>query len=139
MSKRSGLLLVAGGALVGGLVLMFTGPTGEPSLGGRLQDAFGYGGPHTDTPDHGRTLFHSDVDISGVREGLTYAQFNSQRAAKAAAGFQGFGCLETCARHEAGYRWAARHGVSKASDCIGLSWSEIEGCAAFASREADPP
>ena len=138
MSKRSGLLLVASGALVGGLVLMFTGPAGGPSLGGRIQDAFGYGGPHTDTPDHGRTLFHSAVDIGGVRGGLTYAQFNARRATNTVEGFAGFGCLETCASHEAGYRWAAKHGIAKASECIGLSWSEIEGCAAFVSRNADP-
>lgn len=139
MSKRSGLLLVAGGALVGGFVLMFTGPAGGPTLAGRIQDAFGYGGRHTDTADHGRTLFHSDVDISGVREGLTYAQFNARRAANAVEGFEGFGCLETCASHEAGFRWAAKHGVGRAADCIGVSWSEIEGCAAFAGRKVDPP
>ena len=137
MSKRSGLLLVAGGALVGSLVLMLTAPAGGPSLAGRIQDAFGYGGPHKDIPDHGRTLFHSDADISGVRGGLTYAQFNARRAAETVEGFQGFGCLKTCASHEAGYRWAAKHGVSKASECIGLSWSEIEGCVAFVSRKAD--
>lgn len=138
MSKRSGLLLVAGGALAGGLVLMFTGPAEGPSLFERVQDAFGYGGPHIDTPDHGRTLFHSDVDISGVRGGLTYAQFNARRAMNTVEGFAGFGCLGTCASHEAGFRWAAKHGVGKASECIGLSWSEIEGCAAFVNRKADP-
>ena len=138
MGKRSVMLLVGGGALVGGLTLMLTAPEGAPSLGARIQDAFGYGGSHTDTPDHGRNLFHSDVDIEGVKGGLTYAQFNSRRIANAVDGFSGFGCLDSCAGHEDGFRWAAKHGVSKASECIGRSWSEIEGCAAFVSLKNDP-
>ena len=138
MSKRPALLLMGGGAVVGGLALILTSPAGEPSLVGRVQDAFGYGGPHTDTPNHGRNLFHSEVDISGIKGGLTYAQFNSRRIANAVDGFSGFGCLESCAAHEDGFRWAARHGVSKASECMGRSWSEVEGCAAFVSLKNDP-
>lgn len=137
MSKGSTLLLVGAGALAGGLLLMLTSPSGGPTLVAQVQDAFGYGGPHSDTPNHGRNLFHSSVDISGVRDGLTYAQFNSRRIMNAADGFSGFGCLESCAGHEAGFRWAAKHGVSKASECIGRSWSEIEGCAVFVSLKND--
>lgn len=137
MSKRSVLFLVGGGALIGGIALTLAGPTGGPSSWARVQDAFGYGGSHTDTPNHGRTLFHSKVDIRGVKAGLTYAQFNSRRIGSATDGFSGFGCHETCAAHEDGFLWAARHGVQKASECMGSSWSEIEGCAAFVDRQKD--
>ena len=106
-------------------------------MGDRVQDVFGYGSSHTDTADHGRTLFHSEVDIAGVREGLTYAQFNLRRIANATEGFERFGCVKTYGSHEDGYRWAAKHGISKASECNGLSWSEVEGCVAFVDRKDD--
>ncbi len=137
MSKRSVLLLISGGALVGAVAVAVTGPTTDVPLGARIRDAFGYGGPHTDAPNHGRNLFHSEVDISGTRQGLTYAQFNSRRSIAATESFSGYGCFEACRAHEAGFRWAARHGVKKASECMGLSWSEIEGCAAFVSLQSE--
>lgn len=137
MKRPSLLLLVGGGALVGAIATLLVGSNADLPLSARIQDAFGYGGVHTDTPEHGRSLFHSGADISGVKGGLTYARFNSRRIVNAVDAFAGFSCLESCAGHEAGFRWAAKRGVSQASECIGRSWSEIEGCAAFVSLKND--
>ena len=81
--------------------------------------------------DMGRTLFRTGVDISGIKEGLTYARFDTKRDMIASETFYGFGCFGTC-RHSAGFRWGVRHDVRKPSECIGFGWSEIEGCAAYA-------
>lgn len=133
MSARAVLVLAGVATLAVGLMLMFITPGGAPSLSARVRDAFGYGGSHSDATNYGRSLFHSDVDIGGIKAGQTYAQFNSRRAKDAVDGFSGFGCLESCADHEVGFSWAAEQGISNASKCIGRSWSEVEGCAAFVS------
>ena len=139
MNKQPVLLLVGGGALVGGLLIVLFGSTGDVPLSGRVQDLFGYGGSHIDAPGHGRDLFHTGVDIGGIKEGSTYAKFDSARDVSASQSFHGFGCLPTCDGHEAGFRWAVRHDVREASECIGLGWSQIEGCAAYAlMRENNP-
>ena len=97
-----------------------------------VQDLFGYGGFHFDDGAGSRDLFHLGVDISGTRDRQTYASFDLHRDGEATASFHGFGCLQSCDDHKAGYRWAVRHGVRRPSECGGLSWGFIEGCAAHA-------
>ena len=126
------MLWAIGGVLAAVLLAALVPSSGPVSPIGRLQDLAGYGGTHSDAPEQGRDLFHSGADIGGTKEGMSYARFDVRRDSSATLSFFGFGCSGTCARHEAGYRWAVRHDVRQVADCIGFSWSEIEGCAAYA-------
>lgn len=138
MNRRTIFRWAIGGGLAAVLLLGMVLASGLISPIGRLQDLVGYGGAHSDAPEQGRHLFHTGADIGGEKEGMTYARFDASRDTNAARSFFGFGCLETCARHEAGYRWAVRHDVRQVADCIGFSWSEIEGCAAYALTRSEP-
>lgn len=97
----------------------------------RFRDLFGYGGRHTDDADHGRDLFHTGVDISGLKQGEPYASFDRRRDRMAIRTYFGFGCLADCAAIAEGYRWAVQHQIRKISDCRGPSWPALEGCAAY--------
>lgn len=137
MSKRSSLLLVLFGALAGTL-LFYT--LAEPDQGGlktSVADLFGYGGSHSDDAEHGRDLFHTGVDISGTKGGLTYAGYDSRRDAQATTSYFGFGCLGSCDGHAAGFKWATRHNLKAASECIALRWDSLEGCAAYVLRKPE--
>lgn len=96
------------------------------------QDLFGYGGAHFDDADPQQDLFHTEVDISGVRDGLTYSRFDAIRDKQAVETYHGFGCHGSCEQNAEGYRWAVRKDIGKASNCVGFSWSFVEGCAAYA-------
>lgn len=72
------------------------------------------------------------VDTSGERGGLTYAEFNSERDEQATETFNGFGCLDQCQGHKAGWRWADDNAIGDPIDCHGESWSFIEGCVVYA-------
>jgi hypothetical protein len=131
MIKRSPLLLVALGLMVG-LVIFFTLGVSGGSVKNRVQDLFGYGGEHSDDPVHGRDLFHSGADVSGTKGGLTYAAFDTGRDLQATESFFGFGCVETCDGPRAGFKWASSHRIADPADCQGLRWDFIEGCVAYA-------
>lgn len=45
--------------------------------------------------------------------------------------FMGYRCATDCSGHRAVYAWAARQGVSAASNCTGNSQSFVEGCMAY--------
>jgi hypothetical protein len=126
---RPGILLAAM-ALV---VLAIVGSLGAMDAGIRASvvDFFGYGGPHADASSGNRRLFHSGVPIEGTKDGETYSAFDARRQKVDAIGFQGFGCIGDCSRHEAGYRWARDRQLSRARDCRGPTWEFVEGCAAY--------
>lgn len=100
------------------------------------QDLFGYGGAHSDEVTGSRDLFHSGAPIGGRWMGETYGEYDSRRDRTVSASFFGFGCMEDCREQKAGYRWAVRHNVSDIGDCAGLSWAFLEGCVAYAARQA---
>jgi hypothetical protein len=80
-----------------------------------------------------RDLSAEQLQLRGERGGLTYAAFDQERDATGGDDFHGFTCLESCAGHEAGWRWAEEHSIGDAAECDGNSWSFIEGCVAYAS------
>lgn len=84
-----------------------------------------------------RDLRNSAVRLNGTKAGLTYEQWDDLRDTEGGDEFQGFGCRESCAGHEAGWQWAEDHGLSDQRECGGNSWSFVEGCAAYAA--AHPP
>jgi hypothetical protein len=40
-------------------------------------------------------------------------------------------CTQDCSGHEAGFQWAADHGITEPGDCGGRSQSFIEGCETY--------
>lgn len=48
--------------------------------------------------------------------------------------WHGYGCIQDCSGHEAGYRWAERIGIEDPDECGGNSQSFIEGCEAYAEE-----
>ena len=48
--------------------------------------------------------------------------------------FHGYGCLDDCSGHEAGYEWAEENDIADPDDCDGNSESFIEGCRAYADE-----
>jgi hypothetical protein len=46
--------------------------------------------------------------------------------------FKGYRCTQDCAGHIAGYKWAARKGITDPSECGGNSQLFYEGCLAYA-------
>lgn len=139
MSKRSSVMRIMLGALAGALLLYAVAGSGQGGLKNWVVDLFGYGGLHSDDAEHGRDLFHTGIDISGIKGGLTYAGYDSRRDAQATMSYFGFGCLGSCDGYAAGFKWAARHDVKAASECIALRWDSLEGCAAYALREPGAP
>jgi len=87
--------------------------------------------------DDSRDLYALQVDTSGIRGGRTYADFDDLRDTESAESFKGFGCLDSCNGHEAGYAWAKKAEVGDPSDCRGNSWSFTEGCVAEAMEYDD--
>src|SRR5262249_10963900 len=65
-----------------------------------------------------------------------FAAFALSTASSAQEYFQGYECTVDCSGHEAGYNWAAEHGITDPDDCGGNSQSFIEGCQAFAEENA---
>ena len=50
--------------------------------------------------------------------------------------YAGFNCTVDCSGHEAGYRWAERHGIDDEDYCPdGTSQSFYEGCIAYIQGE----
>ena len=99
-----------------------------------MVDLLGYGGRHSDEDVGIRDLFHSGASIRGAKQGETYSVFDQRRDRMTTEGFEGFGCLETCAELEAGYRWGEAQNVDDPGECRGEDWSFVEGCVAFATR-----
>jgi predicted small lipoprotein YifL len=85
----------------------------------------------------GLELTPDETDLSGVKGGLTYAQFDQDRDDLTTRSFEGYGCLESCDGHEAGFSWAEDNGVESPAECDGNSWSFQEGCVAYA-KTAQP-
>jgi len=50
--------------------------------------------------------------------------------------FGGYPCSGNCRDDRAGYRWAARNGITDADSCTGNTGSFIEGCRVYARRRA---
>jgi hypothetical protein len=71
--------------------------------------------------------------------GWTYAAFDEERDRTGGDDFHGFGCLGSCAGHEAGYAWAAEQSITQPEDCDGNSWSFVEGCAAWVIENYEAP
>lgn len=69
---------------------------------------------------------------------MTYREYDMQRDAGGVDEFRGFGCLDSCAGHVAGWQWAERNAISDPLDCDGESWAFIEGCAASALLHKEP-
>lgn len=128
--KMSWLWLALGGFVIGAIVMVLLDPELR-MIRNTAQDLFGYGGPHSDTSEPGRHLFHSGVPIGGSKAGLTYSEFDADRNRRATTSFFGFGCEKPCVQHIAGYRWAIRHAIRRRSDCIGPNWEFVEGCSAY--------
>ena len=124
-----------------GLVVAAVG-VGLASLDERVQhavvDFFGYGGRHSDNEIGMRHLFHSGANISGVKNGETYAQFDARRDRSSSDGFNGFGCVGSCVELEAGYRWAQARTMKDPKQCAGATWSFVEGCIAYTTPEPFP-
>lgn len=130
MVEKPRALLLAMGAVVSAVLLFLLAM--DDGVRQNAADLFGYGGVHSDADEGSRDLFHTEVSIRGRRGGETYAAFDARRdASPGVEGFHGFGCLESCASHEAGYLWAASQKLANASDCRGASWAFVEGCAAY--------
>ncbi|MGA9581664.1 MAG: hypothetical protein WBR13_06815 [Allosphingosinicella sp.] len=128
-TDRPGLFLAAMALVV--LVIIVGLGAMDPSLRRSVVDLFGYGGPHSDESSGSRTLFHTGVPISGIKNGKTYTAYDRRRHAQGTAGFRGFACSGECERHEAGYRWAEAQNVTSPRNCRGPNWEFVEGCAAF--------
>lgn len=124
--------LLVGAALVLLLLTIFVYVGGlEETVEDETQDLVGYGGPHSDDPSGGRSLFHSGVPIGGRKSGESYGAFDRRRTETSTEAYLGFGCVGSCSEHAAGYRWAAENNVSRPGDCVGRSWAFVEGCAAY--------
>lgn len=133
-SDRPWIVLVAMGLVL--VVMLGLIASMDPSFRNKAQDLFGYGGPHSDEEIGSRDLFHSGADISGQKEGESYAAYDARRNRIATAGFEGFGCLDTCRELQVGYRWAEANRVDQASRCRGATWPLVEGCVAYVTKEA---
>ena len=130
LADRPGLIILAMGIIVALVVIFLLGM--DPTIRQVTADRLGYGGEHSDEPGGGRDLFHSGVPIAGAKNGLTYAAYDERRDASPSRAFSGFGCVRSCERQEAGYRWAASQEVVEPRECVGPTWEFVEGCAAFA-------
>jgi len=50
--------------------------------------------------------------------------------------FLGYACEDDCARHKAGFLWAAEHEVADTRSCESLGHPEAQGCHAYVSEPA---
>ncbi len=66
----------------------------------------------------------------------TYPEYDARRDSYEGdrGSFSDYGCTQDCSGHEAGYEWAAEHGIDDPDDCGGKSWSFEEGCRAYAEE-----
>ena len=133
---RSWLFVVAMGFVV--LAIIIAIASIDRGMREAAQDMLGYGGPHSDESYGGRDLFHTGVDIGGIKGGETYAAFDGRRDSGFSDGFSGFGCPGSCDTHKAGYAWAMKQGVGDLRQCRGSSWAFLEGCVAYV-YEREPP
>jgi len=96
--------------------------------------ALAYIGVSANSAPLSRDLTHSLADTSGDLGGWTYPQFNAYRNAHSVDEYEGFGCIDDCEGHSAGFLWAKENRIGDVLDCDGDSWSFIEGCAAYVDR-----
>ncbi|TFI59785.1 hypothetical protein E2493_02805 [Sphingomonas parva] len=132
-SDRPWIVLAAMGLVL--LVMLGLIASMDPRLRNKAQDFLGYGGPHSDEEIGSRDLFHSGADIGGEKEGESYAAYDARRNRTATAGFEGFGCPNTCSEHEAGSRWAQAMRITSPDRCRGATWPLLEGCVAYVTKE----
>ena len=98
-------------------------------------DPFGYADQRSiDDDPPSRDLRGIDTDLSGIKGGWTYAEYDRERDARSVDIDRGFGCLESCDGLAAGYWWARQNLISETIDCDGDSWPFQEGCIAYATE-----
>lgn len=111
----------------------------DNSMATETPDVFGYADRSSLDEAGDRDLVQLGLSPSGVKGGQTYAEFDAARDLAADDSFHGFGCLESCDGHEAGWRWAEDNGIGDPVDCGGNSWSFEEGCVAYAAEQLERP
>jgi hypothetical protein len=80
-----------------------------------------------------RDLIGTDNNISGVKGGMSYGDFDVLRDHRGSGlSFAGYGCTTDCRDVMAGYRRAAAANIRDPGNCTAVTWGELEGCAAFA-------
>ena len=102
------------------------------ALGGALVLAGCSGSQEDAGEESGEELYGDDAMIADE----TYGEYDERRDNLDAGEYEGDGCTVDCSGHDAGYEWAADHGIEFEDDCGGKSWSFNEGCRAYAREYA---
>lgn len=138
MERRTIRRLRAGIALTAALAAAFAISRGVgDSMATEAQDPFGYAASDVGEAGADRDLYRTGAATSGERGGQTYAEYDAQRDALSVDAFEGFGCIESCEGHEAGWAWAKENEIGDPADCGGDSWSFAEGCTAYAEQNRE--
>lgn len=112
--------------------------TGDTTIATEAQDPFGYAERQSAPEPGSRDLRESGLNLTAERGGWTYAAYDRERDARSVDSYRGFGCLDNCDSHAAGYWWAHEQAIADPIDCSGDSWAFVEGCVAMAETKAHP-
>lgn len=83
----------------------------------------------------GRAIAGLRCEIVAVYRGATQPPPQQTAQTYQPLQFRGYACTQDCSGHQAGYDWAAAHGIDEPENCGGRSQSFIEGCRAYAVEQ----